>query len=252
MKEKIYTIPVTEVFAMDCECPLCILEKRLEDEYVSYFLGPSLMEPDCRMETNEDGFCRRHFELMYNKQENRLGLGLMIDTYLQHQTNKFKKILSTLVPVEKASSGLSIFKRNTASPNSQAAAKMSELLKLSASSCSICKKLQFTMERYIDVIFHLWAREPEFKKVFESKSGFCMRHFAELLEQAYKYLKQTEADSFVFNLSKMQLENLDRIEKEVDWFTRKFDYRNNDAPWGNSKDAVPRSIQKLKGYCDLK
>ncbi len=91
MKEKIYTIPVTEVFGEECECPMCLLEKRLEEEYVNYFLGPSLMEPDCRMDTNEKGFCRRHFEQLYNKQENRLGLGLMIDTHMQEQISRLKK-----------------------------------------------------------------------------------------------------------------------------------------------------------------
>ena len=31
MKEKIYTIPVTDAFREDCECPLCTLEKKLEE-----------------------------------------------------------------------------------------------------------------------------------------------------------------------------------------------------------------------------
>jgi hypothetical protein len=53
-------------------------------------------------------------------------------------------------------------------------------------------------------------------------------------------------------LVQQQLGNMDRLEQELDWFTKKFDYRNNDAPWGNSKDALPRSIQKLKGYSNLK
>jgi len=63
---KIYTIPVTDAFNTDCECPMCVLEKKLEDENIEYVLGPFLMEPEGRMETNENGFCRRHFELLYN------------------------------------------------------------------------------------------------------------------------------------------------------------------------------------------
>jgi len=50
------------------------------------------------------------------------------------------------------------------------------------------------------------------------------------------------------SLLSLQLSNLKRIQEEVNWFTLKFDYRNNDAPWGNSKDAIPRSIQKLAGF----
>lgn len=85
MKEKIYTIQVTEAFRKDCECCMCILEKQLEDESVDYILGASLMEPDHHMITNEKGFCSKHFEMLYNKQENRLGLGLVIDTHLVDQ-----------------------------------------------------------------------------------------------------------------------------------------------------------------------
>jgi hypothetical protein len=38
-----------------------------------------------------------------------------------------------------------------------------------------------------------------------------------------------------------------RREKELQWFTQKFDYRNQEKPWGSSKDAVPRILQKLTG-----
>ena len=34
------------------------------------------------------------------------------------------------------------------------------------------------------------------------------------------------------------------MQKDLEWFTDKFDYRNADAPWKNSKDALPRTIQK--------
>ena len=56
MKERIYTIPVSEAFREDCECPMCILEKRLEDDALKYTLGPSMMEPDSRIETNKKDF----------------------------------------------------------------------------------------------------------------------------------------------------------------------------------------------------
>lgn len=49
MKETIYTIPVNEAFEKPCECPMCNLENRFENDRVNYYLGPSLMgagEPD--------------------------------------------------------------------------------------------------------------------------------------------------------------------------------------------------------------
>ena len=48
MKEHIYTIALTDSLAESCSCAMCTLEKKLEQEAVNYFLGPSLMEPDSR------------------------------------------------------------------------------------------------------------------------------------------------------------------------------------------------------------
>lgn len=256
MKEKIYTIPVTETFSVECECPVCLLQKKLEDEYVIYFLGPSLMEPDCRMVTNEKGFCRRHFELLYNKQENRLGLGLVIDTHLQEQTKKLSR--QTTSGKGANNPGASMIKSLASKLSSKSADSTKfiddalSLLKELEVSCSICSKLEYTMDRYMDVIMYLWVREADFRQLFNSKKGFCLVHFRLLLESAKKYLKQADAAVFADNLIKMQLPNLERIQQEVNWFTKKFDYRYNDAPWGNSKDALQRSIQKLVGYSDLK
>ena len=37
------------------------------------------------------------------------------------------------------------------------------------------------------------------------------------------------------------------IKEDLDWFIAKHDYRNSSAPWKNSQDAVPRTMQKLEG-----
>ena len=92
MKETIYTIPVNEAFETPCECPMCKLENRFENDRVNYYLGPSLMEPDNRIETNESGFCAKHFALMYNTRANRLGLGLIIHTHMHEQNEKIAKL----------------------------------------------------------------------------------------------------------------------------------------------------------------
>lgn len=257
MKEKIYTIPVTEAFRNDCECPMCILEKKLEDEYVDYTLGPSLMEPESRVDTNEKGFCRRHLEQLYNKQNNRLGLGLIIDTHLAEQNSKLKNIYQARAAGVKKESGQSLLKdlsgRLTAKQTETSRLIEDVLKSLAAldSTCTICGKLEYTMDRYIDVILYLWFKEEDFKKMFHNK-GFCLRHFRMLLEGVRKYLSPKEGAVFMDYIMQLQLENMERIQQEVNWFTKKFDYRNNEAPWGNSKDAIPRSIQKLAGYSDLK
>ncbi len=258
MKEKIYTIPVTDAFRTECECPICVLEKKLEDEYIDYILGPSLMEPDGRMETNENGFCRRHFEMLYNTQTNRLGLGLIIATHLQEQNRKLKKSYeskSELIRLDSQASLVKNLSNKISSKKTETEKFLDELIsELTAheGKCTICGKLDHTMDRYMDVVLYLWFKEDDFRELFSSKKGFCMKHFRLLLESAKKYLGAKEIAIFMEPLIKMQTENMERIQQEVDWFTKKFDYRYNDAPWGNSKDALLRSIQKISGFCDLK
>ena len=75
-----------------------------------------------------------------------------------------------------------------------------------------------------------------------------------MLAQAQKDLSGKELKQFVDMLCDLQKQNLERIEKEIEWFTLKFDYRNQSKPWGNSQDSVERTINKLRGECvgDLK
>lgn len=259
MKEKIYTIPVTEAFEQDSECPLCLLHSKLEEEYTDYYLGPALMEPDSRIDTNKKGFCRRHFELLYNRQENRLGLALETHTHLKEKIDEIKKLSKEILKEAngKNTSGSIIgtlsgrfgSKSQSISP---ATAALTAMLTNMEKSCTICSRLEYTMDRYLDVIMYLWSKEASFRKVFDEKKGFCLIHLNMLISAAEKYLNPAESRKFLKLLMQQQIEHLERIEQELEWFTKKFDYRNNDAPWGNSKDALPRSIQKLKGDCDFK
>lgn len=265
MKEKIYTIPVTEAFEQDCECPLCLLQSRLEKEYTDYYLGPALMEPDSRIDTNKKGFCRRHFELLYNRQENRLGLALETHTHLKEKLAQIKELSRDILSAanDKTTSG-SIFRslsgrfgsKSQSGEKGQSSlsscAKLASMLTQMENSCTVCSRLEYTMDRYFDVIMYLWSKEADFRRIFSEKKGFCLIHLNMLLAAAEKYLNAAECKKFLSLLMQQQIEHLERIEQELEWFTKKFDYRNNDAPWGNSKDALPRSIQKLKGYCDFK
>ena len=88
--------------------------------------------------------------------------------------------------------------------------------------------------------------------MFNQKKGFCLKHLKQLLLNTKKYLGPKDTAIFVNNLMSIQIHNMERIQQEVNWFTKKFDYRFNDEPWGNSKDALIRSIQKFVGQCNFK
>ena len=39
---------------------------------------------------------------------------------------------------------------------------------------------------------------------------------------------------------------LAELQKDVSWFCKKFDYRYDEEPWYNSKDAVERAFKFLR------
>ena len=45
----------------------------------------------------------------------------------------------------------------------------------------------------------------------------------------------------------VSVQNLVRVKADLDHFVEMFDYRNAGASWGNSRDAVSRTMEKLAG-----
>ena len=231
MKEKIYTIPITESYEQDSECPFCFIEKNLENDAVSYALGAAMMEPDYRIISNDKGYCNKHFSMMLS-QPNKLSLALVLETHIAELTKKLENIKPA--PIEKK--GL-FSKKEVPSTDD---------IKALSHSCVICDKIEETLKRYTEVFFYMWEKDDAFKEKVLTSKGFCMKHYTRLAEAAYSNLKHPE--EFTLAVHKLQLENLKRIYEDVHRFTLKFDYRNKDMEWGTAQDAPKRSSEKLRGY----
>lgn len=242
MKYTLDTLPVLDAYKEQSECPLCRLRIACEDQYVDSMLGAAYMEPDCRVKTNETGFCSRHFELMYDRR-NRLGLALMTHTHMQEVIASLQKILEGSDGASHG--GLFASLRGGKTEDGGAPVK----IRARIGGCVICDQLSGALERYAYTIAQLYFSNAEFKAMFEQSKGMCLPHLALTLEMAAKTLSSAQAAEFRKALAALELDNLRRVEGELEWFTLKFDYRNTDKPWGNSRDAVERSINKLMGAC---
>ena len=66
---------------------------------------------------------------------------------------------------------------------------------------------------------------------------------------AASQLNAREQADFAADMEKLTDDSLSRVAGELEWFTLKFDYRNADKPWGNSRDALERAVTKLRGWC---
>jgi hypothetical protein len=233
-KEKIYTIPVTDAFSEDCECPICFLHDKLENSYIDYVLGPANMEVDFRKETNELGFCQKHYEKLYGG-KNILGLTLVVHTHM----------LKLYEDIEKLSNPHPKFKKKLFSGGKVQKSKLSKYIDNNLASCYICNRINKNFDLYIDTLFYLWKNESSFQELVKNSKGFCLNHYALLYDTAPIKLKAKAQKDFLETITSIQLANYQRILSDIEWFIRKYDYRFADQPWKNSKDATKRAIQKL-------
>lgn len=55
----------------------------VEEHICEYIMGAAMMEPDVRQDTNRLGFCFTHYQQLM-MQNNRLSLGLMLNSHLEY------------------------------------------------------------------------------------------------------------------------------------------------------------------------
>ncbi len=225
--EQIYTIPVNEAFeasAADksCGCPFCSLYNKLECDELDLILGASMMEPDVRIKTNAQGFCRTHYDMMFVR-KNRLGMALTLESHI----NELKKQIK---------GGF------LSAPGSAAIKRIGEL----ENSCYVCKRIDFNFVHMIETAVYLWDGEEEFRGKLAAQPYFCLPHYRALLECAKNKLSKKRFAEFDKACGTIVNGYIDELGEDVSWFCKKFDYRYDAEPWYNSKDAVERAMKFLR------
>ena len=238
MKEQIHTIPVNEAFQAEDECPFCYLERMAEQSALRYVAGgASYMEPTVRAETDKAGFCPGHMKKLYDF-GNNLGSALILQTHLAELMEELHR---------EAQSFEMPGKRSLFSKKKQPEAEtFSRRLEKRVNSCFICTKIQYNMERYYRTFFVL-LKDAEFRSRVTASKGFCLRHFAQLLDGAEEWLPNSQREWFYETVFPLMEQHLIRVKADLDWFIAKYDYRNASADWKNSKDAIQRTMQKIEG-----
>lgn len=212
---------IKDKFKVDCECPLCEIQKVVEEQFLHEFLNDAVMEDNTRIKVGKKGFCARHFDMLFARQ-NKLSVALQIGT----RADKISEILTNV-------------------KNVKSAVKQANLLFDSNKTCAICDYTEESMVKYYKTIAQMFEREKDFYKTLISLKGFCLHHYAELL----RYSKHAGfmAKSYVDLLSSMQIRNFERIKVELKEFCDKHDYRNAMKPLGNAETALPRTREKFYG-----
>lgn len=223
--EKIYTIPVNEAFDAAGGCPFCRMKKKLNEHEVELILGASMMEPDVRIQTNEKGFCSAHYSAMFRAQK-RLPLALMLESHLD--------VIAKACRTPRVS-----LKEKTGAVAEKYAAY--------SSRCYVCDRVEFHWSKMFETACLLWEADPDFRKKFAAAESFCMPCYTRLLETARLEISKKRLADFLDAAQEVETGYLDSLRGDISHFCKKFDYRYQDEPWGNSRDAVERALRFLRG-----
>ena len=227
--EQIYTIPVGEAFdevgqKPECGCPFCVLYRRLQNDEIDIILGASMMEPDIRMKTNEQGFCLTHYNIMLRRKR-MLGMGLMLESHLAE--------------VEKKIEGPTLL-------GNKVQASVAALGKLE-SECYVCSRIERNLSAMIATAVYLFESDLDFPKRFAGAPYFCLPHYKRMMEYASKKMSKRAFRDFYDVAHGIESKYIKSLQGDVSWFCKKFDYRYDEEPWYNAKDSVYRSIKFLSG-----
>ncbi len=241
MKEKLYTIPLNDAVNANDECPFCYIERNVEHDLMDYVLGSaaSYMEADTRAVTDKYGFCREHIRKMYDY-GNTLGNGWILKTHYRHMITEMQSQFKKYSPAKIS------FKERLSKPDALKN-PIANWVKSRDKSCYICAEFDKMYGRYLDTFFYLYKEDNEFRNKVDNGKGFCLHHFGDLCEFAEMNLSDNEKKEFFPRMFKLMEENMERVYEDISWLIEKFDYKNKDADWKNSRDAVGRGMQKLRG-----
>lgn len=253
MKEKLYTIELTDAVKSGDECCFCWIERKMEQENLEFVLGSSYMESCVREQTSLKGFCRHHTKMMYDY-GNTLGNAWILKSRMEKVRADLagKNGSGTETTQANRSSVLkSVFsgigRRRGDHGDRTEKHRAGKYDSGKNDSCYICERMDKIYARMLDTFVWMLEHDSDFGKALLESKGFCIRHFEEAEEICERTCRTQVWEEWKPKLDRLMLENLDRVQEDVNWLIEKYDYRNKDADWKESRDAVPRAMQKLVG-----
>ena len=231
LKEVLETIPVWDGLNSGCECFLCQLMEKAEEDAISYYLGPAIMVPEIRVVMNKKGFCPHHHRLLADKNKAQ-ALSLVCDTYIEEE---LKELEQAFKAVEK-SNQLTC---------SKSFSKLSDIIAKREEGCLACDKMRDRQERYISTIALLYERDEDFRTALANSKGFCNYHTCELAKGAKNYIKGKVFSDFLKLLASLMQANLKRVKDDVFYLSQKYKSENKDKPFNGCEDAHKRAVVKL-------
>jgi hypothetical protein len=218
---------VHDAYQRGGECPLCDLEEAAEQTYLRSFHHSRVMEPSVRVQTNKEGFCAEHLRKLYAG-ENKLGIGLVIHTRLEHVAAELGDILGQI-------------------GGKHGVSRSAERVRALEESCFLCRLMGQDLQRYAFTILYLWTRDPDFPAVFRASRGFCLPHFRLMLEEGLRSMRADRLERWLAEAGPLMRESLRTLERDLHAFTQLHRAENPSLGTDAERTALARTLQKLAG-----
>ena len=212
---------IKDKFKENCFCPLCEIKKIVEEQYLYEFLNDAVMEDSTRARVNKLGFCKEHFDMLFNRQ-NKLGLALQTSTRLDNIMEIFN--------APKTYSG---------------AKKLAKSINAKSKTCIICDYVEESMVKYYKTIAQMFSKEKIFRGEFLKSKGFCLEHYSKLLQYSKEATFFTK--DYIEALCSLQKKAIEEKKENLKFFCDKHDYRNRTKPLGSAESALPDMREALYG-----
>lgn len=201
-------------------CGLCIVRKAGEEKYLRSVLdGELLIRPEMRKTLIAGRFCANHLEKLFAVRD-KLGLALLLSGYLKTQSTPKKAL------------GIRAF-------------ILDRLRGTDRNGCSICTHILNQDQETIEKLLILLQGDEKFCSLFQQNFFLlCHKHYSGILTagQRVKGFAQTGVRPVV----QLQTQALEKIQRDLKWFIQKFNYKNREAPWHDSRDSLKRVIEYLQ------
>jgi len=111
----------------------------------------------------------------------------------------------------------------------------------------ICPRIARTCRRYAFTVVREWERDEAFRAQLLGSQGFCLTHFALVMELAVEILPRQALTLWCEQIIPLQEKTMGDLQEELLAFTQRFDYRKSSGKWGSERDSLRRAIGRLEG-----
>jgi len=241
MKQELHTFELWDAFEAKTDCPICDIQSNVEKSYISGLFRDMAMDSQFCSYLKDYRFCSWHLSSLFNYRD-KFGLALIINKMLSIEIAELEADPICESDIETQRTAFQAWIEKFITPAAPKSYKKDEKQR----NCHLCSHIEERVEDYILTLIELWKNNLQFRALYYVGNGFCHQHFNQIIKNAKKQLKDEELDNFLYTTFRIQRESMKKLNEELQWFIKKFNYHYNDKPWGSSKDSLLRCISKMR------